>query len=324
MRTKPKNKILFFRQKRAHSRLSLYASRDLTKYNLTNLSANIAMLPLNEIYCSDCVKFMQDELDEESIDLTITSPPYDNLRDYKGYKFNYKQVIDGLWRVTKKGGIVVWVVADQLKDNNLTYSTFRHGLAFQKRGFNAYDTIIYQKSGCALPTPRHYYNSFEYMLILSKGRPNTVNLIKDRQNVSFKGDGIATRRNKDGTMKVTTRKATQPYGIRFNIWRYAVGYNNTTRDKEAYAHPAMFPEKLAQDHIISWSNEGDLVFDPFSGSGTTAKMAYLNKRKYIACDVSQEYVDLARARLAKYKAQPCTRTDDTSQSALLDTSQDAR
>lgn len=263
------------------------------------------MLPINEIYCADCIEFMRNGLDTESIDLTVTSPPYDKLRDYQGYSFDYQSVINELWRVTKPGGVVVWVVGDSTLKFNKSLTSFRQALAFQDRGFCVYDTIIYQKAGNPQPPINdRYYNVYEFMFIFSKGKPNSINLIRDRPNKWHKRDGaVSTHRNKDGSLDTVHRSKTPRYGVRYNIWCYSTGKYNTTRDMGAFQHPAMFPEQLASDHIISWSNEGDLVFDPFMGAGTTAKMAYLNNRNYIGCDISSEYVELAKARLRKYSSQ---------------------
>ena len=260
------------------------------------------MLELNRIYNMDCVNGLK-LLDDECVDLTVTSPPYDNLRHYKGFSFNFEEVAKELYRVTKKGGCVVWVVNDATVKGSETGTSFRQALYFKQIGFLLNDTMIYAKDSCPYPETVRYYPAFEYMFVFSKGRPKTVNLIKDKPNKNC-GDKITgTERKPDGSIKRMaairnkTGRVIRPYGVRLNIWKYKMGYMKSTTDKIAYKHPAIFPERLAHDHIISWSNEGDLILDPFSGAGTTAKMAVLAKRKFIGFEISAEYCDIARQRL---------------------------
>ena len=78
---------------------------------------------------------------------------------------------------------------------------------------------------------------------------------------------------------------------------YSSGYMVSSKDKIAFEHPAIYPEQLVEDHILSWSNENDLIYDPFMGSGTTAKMAILNKRNWIGSEISKEYCDIITRRL---------------------------
>jgi len=257
------------------------------------------MIEVDTIHCGNCLDFMAN-LPENSIDLTVTSPPYDNLRDYKGYSFDYQKIADELFRVTKAGGVVVWVVGDSVKNFNKSLTSFRQAIYFQEIGFNVYDNIIYERAHTSLPNPYRYFNGYEYMFVFSKGKPKTIHLIKDRKN-EWGGTGTfgKTRiRQKDGSMKYRCdKRVIHEYSVRRNIWRYSNAYMIGTRDKFAFEHPAIFPEKLAQDHIISWSNEGDIVFDPMCGSGTTLKMAKLNNRHYIGCDISEEYVEIAKKRV---------------------------
>ena len=226
------------------------------------------------------------------IDLTVTSPPYDNLRAYNGYSFDFESVSKELFRVTKNGGVVVWVVGDATIKGSETGTSFKQALHFKEIGFNLHDTMIYQKDNCPFPSNNRYYANFEYMFVFSKGSPSTFNPISDRVNKSFGRKMSGTNRQKDGTTKPLKNKglAILEYGVRFNCWLISEG----KRTKE---HPAVFPEKLANDHIISWSNEGDLVYDPFMGSGTTAKMAVLNKRNWIGSEISEEYCKIIERRI---------------------------
>lgn len=258
-------------------------------------------IEINHIYPMDCVAGMK-LLPTGCIDLTVTSPPYDDVRKYKGYSFNFEEVAKELYRVTKDGGVVVWVVGDKTNNGSETGTSFKQALYFKELGFNLHDTMIYEKDSISFPDKNRYYQIFEYMFIFSKGKPKTINLISDRKNKWYNGkkhikgryrntDGEQVRHNKQNLLK--------EYGVRFNIWRIPNGHQKSTLDKVAYEHPAIFPEKLANDHIISWSNEGDLVLDPFMGSGTTAKMAQLNNRRWLGFEIASEYVDIAKRRLTQ-------------------------
>jgi site-specific DNA-methyltransferase (adenine-specific) len=257
------------------------------------------MLEINKIYCGDNVELCK-QLDDNSVDLTVTSPPYDNLRKYKGYSWDFESLANELYRVTKDGGVVVWVVGDATIKGSETGTSFKQALYFKEIGFNLHDTMIYKKSGVGACGSNYcYWQSFEYMFVLVKGKIKTVNRIRDRENKSFKNEKNnnikCDRRNADGTLKTRSKTAKRyAYGIRDNIWEYHVGCFS---GDDKTGHPAIFPEKLAEDHIISWSNEGDVVFDPFMGAGTTAKMALKNNRKFIGFELSQEYVDLANERI---------------------------
>lgn len=238
-----------------------------------------------------------------SVDLVVTSPPYDELRDYNNdsvWSFNsFKKIARQLYRVVKDGGVVVWVVGDSVIKGNKSLSSFKQALYFQQIGFNMFDVIIYEKAGTAPPHKNRYFNAFEYMFVLSKGNPKTINLLEDKPNkwANHSTFGNVTRREQDGSLTPKGRKVVKPFGVRTNIWRYNNGKGFSTKDKIAYEHPAIFPEKLVQDHIISWSNEGDIVLDPFCGSGTVAKVAGLLNRKWVGIEISSEYCKIANERL---------------------------
>ena len=248
-----------------------------------------------KIIQGDCVLEMQ-KIQTESVDLVVTSPPYDDLRAYKGYSFDFENTAKEIFRLTKNGGVVVWVVGDATIDGSETGSSFKQALFFKNCGFNLHDTMIWNKGGFsavgALAT--RYAPVFEYMFVFSKGKLKTFNPIKDRKN-KHAGEGVSgTVRQTDGSMKPMSNqgKVYAEFGQRFNIWEIG-----PQRQRGADRHPAPFPEALAQDHILSWSNPGDVVLDPFLGSGTTGKMAILNGREFIGIDISPEYCELARKRI---------------------------
>jgi len=262
------------------------------------------VMELNKIYCMDAKEGLK-LLPDDYIDLTVTSPPYDDLRTYKGYSFDFEPIAKELYRATKPGGVVVWVVGDATVNGSETGTSFRQALYFMGCGFNLHDTMIYQKPAKGAKGSNYcYWQEFEYMFVLSKGKPNAINLICDIiNNYAGKNTGMASDRSVRGSMKNLGVITVSDKRRRGNVWRIDSGYMKTTSDNTAYQHPAIFPEKLANDHIISWSNPGDLVLDPFMGSGTTGKMAALNRRHYIGFDISEEYCEIARKRIAEHTAQ---------------------
>ena len=236
---------------------------------------------------------MMSAMESDSIDLTVTSPPYDDLRTYDGYSFDFKAIAKGLYRVTKPGGIVVWVVADATVKGSETGTSFQQALFFKDCGFRLHDTMIYFKDN---PTPvggpNRYYQAFEYMFVFSKGAPGTFNPIivprRNKWNDQRTTRWRAVSRGKDGEFK----KKQVPIKTevkKHNVWTYVVSGGSAATDKIASKHPAIFPEQLVNDHIVSWTNEGDVVFDPMCGSGTTLKMAIASDRRFLGVDCSEEY-----------------------------------
>lgn len=261
-----------------------------------------------DLYLGDCLDIMDKLIKEEiQVDLTITSPPYDDLRDYEKtliWNFDvFKQVANRLYDITKEGGVVVWVVGDKTKNGSESGNSFRQALYFKEIGFNLHDTMIYAKNNVYAHDPRNkrYKQCFEYMFILSKGKPKTYNEIKDRPN-KHKGKTLSGTkgRNKNGEKRELKNVVINDFQARFNIWEYTTG-GSVSSDKIAFEHPAIFPEKLAQDHILSWSNEGDIVLDCFMGSGTTGKMALLNNRKFIGIEKVEKYFEISKKRIENLK-----------------------
>lgn len=248
----------------------------------------------DNIYNADCVKGM-DMIENNTIDLTVTSPPYDNIRDYKGYHFDYEKIAEQLYRITKQGGIVVWVVGDKINNGNRSLTSFMQALYFQKIGFNVHDVMIYQKKNTPFMRSNAYTNCYEFMFVFSKGKPRVFNPLKTKtQRSGF--EGLPFNKKADGINKKAIGELKKEKTLT-NIWSYAVGLGGSTSDRIAFQHPAIFPEKLVTDHILSWTNEGDIVFDPMSGSGTTCKMAKLHGRKYLGIEISKEYCELANKRI---------------------------
>ncbi|WP_306642615.1 DNA-methyltransferase [Sanyastnella coralliicola] len=256
---------------------------------------------MNIVSNISCENYLID-LEGGIVDLTVTSPPYDKLRSYNSV-FDLDLIVRELFRVTKDGGVVVWIVADQTKNYNESGTSFRQALKFQEAGWCLYDTMIWVKSNYMPTGNRRYDDSFEYMFVFSKGKPKTFNPIKvpcvtagkpqkwhhrPHESKVYKRNGVEERK----TLEEKTKS---------NVWTFAVGGKNSCSDEVGKKHPAVFPEKLVRDHIHSWSNEGDLILDPFMGSGTTAKMASLMNRNWIGCDVDPECVAMTEERVALTK-----------------------
>jgi len=254
---------------------------------------------INTVHTRNCLDLMKN-IKDNFIDLTVTSPPYDDLRHYKGYSFEFEKIAKELFRITKEGGVVVWVVKDRI-NGGYSLTSFKQGLFFQEAGFQMHDIMIYKKKNTPFMRNNAYTNCYEFMFVLSKGKPKTFNPLKEK-TVRSGYEALPYNKKADGINKKQIGKLNKEK-VKTNIWDYAVGLGGTTRDKIAFKHPAVFPEKLAEDHIISWSNEGDLVFDPMCGSGTTCKMAMLNGRDYLGCDMSEEYCDIAKERISMFDKQ---------------------
>jgi site-specific DNA-methyltransferase (adenine-specific) len=250
---------------------------------------------MNEIITGNNVEVLRG-MQDEFIDLTVTSPPYDDLRTYNGYSFEFENLAKELYRVTKPGGVVVWVVGDATVKGSETCTSFKQALFFKEIGFNLHDTMIWNKQNCSsVGSMNRYENVFEYMFVFSKGKPKTANIIKDKPNKRAGEMQSGSIRQKDGTVRKTTnygKKEISNFGRRPNVWNIF-----PAKSKKERLHPAPFSEQLANDHILSWSNPGDIVLDPFGGSGTTAKMSKKNGRQFIHIDISDEYNEISRRRV---------------------------
>lgn len=261
------------------------------------MSDTLTTLSPGTVILGNCVDVMAD-FPKESVDLTVTSPPYDSLRNYNGFRFDFPATASELFRVTKRGGVVVWVVADETKDGTESGTSFRQALGFMEIGFKLHDTMIWEKPAFtavgALRT--RYAQVFEYMFVLVKGKLATFNPLKDRPT-----RGAWTKhgriRQADGSLKPMSslgKRLEATHAQRYNVWHVASEMSNLRR-----CHPAQFPEAIPRDHILSWSNPGDIVLDPFCGSGTTLLAAQRLNRRGIGIEISSEYRDMAIARLGQ-------------------------
>lgn len=252
-------------------------------------------MELDTITCSDALQYLK-AIPDEVIDMILTSPPYDNLRTYNGYSWNFEGIALDSYRVLKTGGVLVWVVGDSFTDGSETLTSFEQALYFKKSvGFNMHQRIVWQKEGMPHKRPNAYLPDFEDIFVLSKGTPKTFNPItRKNKNAGIKKSKGSS--SASGWQATDGKRTVNEVSILTNVWLMGVGYGKTTTDD--VDHPAMFPEKLAERHIMTWTNAGDTVLDYFAGSGTTLKMARNLNRRYLGCDISEEYVALARKRLA--------------------------
>ena len=253
----------------------------------------------NRIVQGDCLDILKN-FPDESVNMVITSPPYDNLRNYNGYSFPFEEIAKELYRVTQNGGTVVWVVGDATINGNETGTSFKQALFLRDIGFNLHDTMIFRKKN---PIPqiyrKRYNNEFEYMFVFSKGVVKTHNAIMvDCLHAGLELNGTTYKNySKNSQERSKMAKPVKSQKIKGNIWEYVVGKNK--EDQEAKGHPAPFPCQLAEDHILSWTNEGDLVLDPMCGSGTSCKVAKKLGRNFIGIDISEEYCKIAEDRVNK-------------------------
>ncbi len=255
-------------------------------------------MEFEKIYNENCLITMGN-MPDNYIDFVITSPPYDDIRNYNGYQFEFEKIVQELFRVLKPGGIIIWVVADATINGSETGTSFRQALYFKEIGFRLHDTMIYYKNNPMPQTGNRYHQHFEYMFAFSKGNPKTFNPITE----STKYHGLANMKNRgqEGSLNYQKTERTKEKKVG-NVFSYSIGGGISTKDKIAYKHPAIFPEKLVADQINTWTNENDLVYDPFIGSGTTAKIAHILKRNWIGSEISKDYVEIAVQRLKQYTA----------------------
>jgi site-specific DNA-methyltransferase (adenine-specific) len=246
----------------------------------------LRVVMINKIFVENCLDTLN-RMPDSFVDLVVTSPPYDDLRSYNGYSFDFESIAQELFRVVKLGGVIVWVVGDAVDKGSESGSSFRQALFFMSLGFNLHDTMIFEKNSSTYPASKtgiRYSQIFEYMFVFSKGKPKSANLICDKPN---KWAGF-----KDFSGKL--KNPVPEFSPRNNIWRFVTSFNGVK-------HPAPFPEQLAIDHVLSWSVEGDLVYDPFMGSGTTAKAALVINRRFIGSEISAEYVEIAEKRISEFR-----------------------
>ena len=229
------------------------------------------------------------------VDLVLTSPPYDDLREYGGHPFDFQTTAQAIVPAIADGGVLVWVVGDASDESGESGNSLRHVLAFKELGLRLHDTMIYEKNGASYPTHDKYYQVFEYMFVMSQGRPRVVNLLRDRRNLWDGSWGRRSRRDVRGNLIVGDKTPSGEYGIRWNIWRYNVGKFGEEADRDR-GHPAVFPLALARDHILTWTDANSIVCDPMAGSGTSLEAAKKLNRYSIGIEIEEKYCEIAAKR----------------------------
>lgn len=260
---------------------------------------------LNQYYIESCIETLKNRIPDNSLDLVLTSPPYDDIRSYdNNYCFDFETIATLLSEKLKKGGVIVWVVGDATINGSETGTSFKQALYFKdKCNLKLHDTMLFMKNTSTFPARRdgkRYTQIFEYMFVLSKGVPKTANLICDKPNKWAGTTNFGQKKDRDKNDNLINKKKFKPipdFSPRLNIWKYTTGKGFSGSDDIAYQHPAIFPEPLAHDHIITWTNEGDVVYDPFAGSGTTLKAAKVLNRNFIGSEINAEYQDIIKKRL---------------------------
>jgi len=262
------------------------------------------MIDINKIYCGDAVKILEN-IDNDSVDLVVTSPPYSNLRNYGNTLIDwnhdkFKEIANELNRVLKPGGVIVWVVGDKTENGSETCIPFKQTLYFRDIGLNLNDTMIFFKSN---PMPQvkqpRYRDCFEYMFVFSKGKPSTFNPIMRKCTESGKHYKSTVRVINTDNDRKDIDYFVSDETVDYNVWRMSVAQNKILYDlgDKKIKHPAVFPYDIPFKHIKTWTNEGDLVLDPFMGSGTTALAAINLKRNYIGIDANEDYCKIADIRI---------------------------
>lgn len=256
----------------------------------------ISVLQINKIYNMDCLEGIA-QIHDSSIQITCSSPPYQKVRDYHGYSFNFEKTADELYRITSDGGVVCWIIGDSVEKGSETLEPFRQALYFKSIGFFIHDTMIYQKRNFSHPEKNRYHSVFEYVFIITKGKLKTFNPIMDRKNITAGAVGnlgINSFTEKDGSKSIRKKQITKEFGKRHNIWLgNTAGQENMCKELK---HPAIAPRWLCSDLIKSFSNEGDICFDPCSGSGTSLIEASKLKRHFIGIEISKEYCLLSQEK----------------------------
>ena len=260
---------------------------------------------LNQYYIERCEDTLENRIPDNSLDLVVTSPPYDDIRSYNNnYSFDFETIADLLAKKLKPGGVIVWVVGDATIKGSETGTAFRQALYFKDNcGLRLHDTMLFMKNTSTFParrTGKRYSQIFEYMFVFSKGAPKTANLICDKPNRWAGTTNFGQKKDRDKNDVLVNKKKFKPipdFSPRNNIWKYTTGKGFSGSDDIAYQHPAIFPEPLAHDHIKTWTDAGDVVYDPFTGSGTTLKVAKVLNRNFIGSEINAEYQDIIKKRL---------------------------
>ena len=252
-----------------------------------------------KLYNDDCTNVMNDLISKGvKIDAIITSPPYDNLRDYHNsciWNFDkFKEIANLFLEILKDGGVVVWVVNDKIEKGSKTLTSFKQALYFKEIGFNIDDVMIWEKKNPMPQVKQPRYNQvFEYMFVLSKGKPKIFNpIMVDCKSAGLEYKSTAKKISTGESQRVYKEFTINKKKVDSNIWRIAVAQNKTK-------HTAVFPLEIPLRHIKTWTNVGDIILDPFIGSGTTGVACKELNREFIGIEIVEDYFKIAKERIGK-------------------------
>jgi DNA modification methylase len=262
------------------------------------MKSKLGSFVINKTHCAESSVALK-KLPDNCIDIVVTSPPYDRIRDYNGFECNLHNIGEQLSRVLKDGGIIVMVIQDQTKDFGKSLTTFRTILDWcDNFNLKLFETVIYKKHGAegAWWTKR-FRVDHEYIPVFLKGK-RPAYFTKEHLKIPSKHagktmTGCATRLTNGSTLKSKKLKIN-PTKCRGTIWDYVTCGDG---GKLKHEHPATFPDKIPVDFIETFCPPGGIVLDPFMGSGTTALAALNLGRNFLGFDISNEYVSLANKRV---------------------------
>jgi site-specific DNA-methyltransferase (adenine-specific) len=271
------------------------------------MADHLGELSLNRIYCTDCVEGMK-QIPGSSIDLVVTSPPYDSIRNYNGFTFDLHATGQGIHRVLRDGGIAAMVLQDQTSNFGKSLTSFRTVLDWcDNIGFKLFECVIYRKYG---PEGAWWRNRFrvdhEYMPIFLKGnRPNYFD--KEPLKIPSKHGGKVMTgsgsRRTDGKTNHAVTRMINPTKCRGTVWDYLMAGD---KDPIKRKHPAPFPDQIPKDFIGCFCPPGGIVLDPFMGCGSTAMAALALGRRFIGFEISPEYCSLAEERMKTFTSEKGT------------------
>ena len=261
---------------------------------------------INQIYNEDCLETMG-RMEDGLCDLILTSPPYDNLRRYGqertnhkrlkgGMSFDFESIAKEMTRVLKPGGVIMWNVQDQTINMSRTGSSMRQALYFMDEcGLNFWDHLIWYKTGTPFPSPHRYRSVWENMFIFSKGKPNTFNpILKRNKTAGQVRNSRKFRDHKGDFVEGFQGTPIREFGNEDNVWYIANGANKSYKNKLSVNHPAVMTDEIARRHILTWTNENDIIYDPFLGASTTTRVARDNNRQWIGSEIHTPYYELSK------------------------------
>ncbi|MBM4176436.1 MAG: site-specific DNA-methyltransferase [Ignavibacteria bacterium] len=240
------------------------------------------MIELNKVILGDCIEVMS-SLPDSSVDLVFADPPfnigikYDNYDDKKNYDHYYswsEEWIKETYRILKKSGSIYIAIGDEF--------AAEINLILKRIGFKFRNWIVW-----------YYTFGQNQRKKFNRSHTHILYFTKDENSFTFNSDEI---RIPSARQLVYNDKRAHPKGkVPDDVWEYSRVCG--TFKERLGKHPCQMPENLLERIIKVSSNEGDIVLDPFGGTGTTAAVAKRLKRNYITMDISEKYVEVITKRL---------------------------